>query len=649
MLHKKLGKLTLTKHAAAMTQLSDNSATYGNEIIAALYKQHNYLGKYQVDLEVKGQDDRQGYMYGVFVVSPPAEAQPPQVPEGGQVPPLQPDPATVIRIPVIVASRKVYPFDTMINADGKFYPLSEQRVAAAMFQASPYTVAAPNPAATNQAMGDMAPVDGAPAAVQAGRFAKMSSVLAYASLAEDDVNALLARVQGDAELAHAVALRSGFAQALDTIVSAQGTTKTASAHEPVRAPVVLLERRPGGACVGSAIGTDGRTVRTFYLDRHDTTGLDLDVRQPLISDGYVVLSEEKTAGLSASPTANAQEVTTTGAYAVMTSAGESMRAAVIAGPVSLVTGEATDGLVVLSKYGASSMHKLAGVRCGDLDLSAPRGALPRGQGVFVFNGRCTEVVKVAHIVNHNGNVRYEVEDALLGPVQLHVADVVNLTRAADREYLLPRDHAFVPVQAANVPLQASPNLMVKISSRTAFRDEMRLAEAASGRLSFTGGGHSPTAEYNDPVSAALLVLHGDTDRGAKEKVAAAHKRPVTFVATTRLARDSVKVASAPAQDVSHIREDLVKEAAAIQQQQPATTVDAVLSLGFITPENVQNYIDALPVLDEAASKLAELLIGVRLGLSDVQETAVSGAMSGMDRSIAGLKQLQLRTGAEATQ
>ena len=85
--------------------------------------------------------------------------------------------------------------------------------------------------------------------------------------------------------------------------------------------------------------------------------------------------------------------------------------------------------------------------------------------------------------------------------------------------------------------------------------------------------------------------------------------------------------------------DLTKEASLLTGPD---TVDSVLSLNFITPENIQGYVDSLPELEQAASKLAELLVGIRLGLSDIPEPAVASSMRGIERAITGLKKLQLR-------
>jgi hypothetical protein len=79
---------------------------------------------------------------------------------------------------------------------------------------------------------------------------------------------------------------------------------------------------------------------------------------------------------------------------------------------------------------------------------------------------------------------------------------------------------------------------------------------------------------------------------------------------------------------------LVKEAASFPDPQ---TVDTVLSLGFINPENIMTFVSYLPDLEDVQEKLCELLFGVRVGLSNVPQTAVERAVRSTEEVIEGLK------------
>jgi hypothetical protein len=93
----------------------------------------------------------------------------------------------------------------------------------------------------------------------------------------------------------------------------------------------------------------------------------------------------------------------------------------------------------------------------------------------------------------------------------------------------------------------------------------------------------------------------------------------------------------------HLRCNLLKEAAAAIED--TETMDAVLSLGFLTPETISGFVDNLPTYDECLSKLSELLIAVRVGLEDVPEAAVLSCVRNLHKVVEGLEGLRIRVGA----
>lgn len=105
-----------------------------------------------------------------------------------------------------------------------------------------------------------------------------------------------------------------------------------------------------------------------------------------------------------------------------------------------------------------------------------------------------------------------------------------------------------------------------------------------------------------------------------------------------------KVASEVQEDASYhdfvrsLRCDLVKQAAVMEE---AEAVDTALSLGFVNPNNVSKFIEAVPKLKECLSLLSKLLVAARLGMSNIPEEATSSAVDDIQRIIAGLRKLAL--------
>ena len=112
---------------AAKIPLSDNDATWGSEILAALYKQHPFMGKYDVHLQMHGQDQNLGYMYGTFMV----RNSPKEIPQVSRAYPGKVNKVdtgeqeAMSRVPVIVEDNKLYSFDVFIDKHGQFLPLNE--------------------------------------------------------------------------------------------------------------------------------------------------------------------------------------------------------------------------------------------------------------------------------------------------------------------------------------------------------------------------------------------------------------------------------------------------------------------------------------------------------------------------------------------
>lgn len=92
---------------------------------------------------------------------------------------------------------------------------------------------------------------------------------------------------------------------------------------------------------------------------------------------------------------------------------------------------------------------------------------------------------------------------------------------------------------------------------------------------------------------------------------------------------------------AELKLDLVKEASVIDDPE---SVDAVLSLNFINEDNLGDYVDGIQSMKRVISKLAGLLIASRMGLKDIDESAVRKAMDGLEKTVGGLEAVKLALG-----
>jgi len=142
----------------------------------------------------------------------------------------------------------------------------------------------------------------------------------------------------------------------------------------------------------------------------------------------------------------------------------------------------------------------------------------------------------------------------------------------------------------------------------------------------------------------LLAGLGVSPSRAMEKMASAwgHSAPVDVRIGRQIktAAEQIggqeKQADAMRSLVHELRVDLLKEAAVIPDP---VAVDTVLSLGFINPENLGTFVGYLPLIDEAQSRMCELLVASRLGMRDVPVPALEKAVRATEDVLEGLKVL----------
>jgi hypothetical protein len=82
---------------------------------------------------------------------------------------------------------------------------------------------------------------------------------------------------------------------------------------------------------------------------------------------------------------------------------------------------------------------------------------------------------------------------------------------------------------------------------------------------------------------------------------------------------------------------MVKEALVAEDEE---TVDNVLALNFVTPQNIQQYVENIDDFKGTTSKLAHLLVATRLGMRPIDPIAVKTAMENMSQVVEELEVLR---------
>ena len=90
--------------------------------------------------------------------------------------------------------------------------------------------------------------------------------------------------------------------------------------------------------------------------------------------------------------------------------------------------------------------------------------------------------------------------------------------------------------------------------------------------------------------------------------------------------------------IEGLRKDLIKEASILQDPE---AVDVVLSLNFINEDSVGGYIENINEMKRINSELAKMLIASRMGLADIDESALKKSIEGLSSVIKGLEDVKM--------
>jgi hypothetical protein len=217
--------------------------------------------------------------------------------------------------------------------------------------------------------------------------------------------------------------------------------------------------------------------------------------------------------------------------------------------------------------------------------------------------------------------------------------------------------AVIPADWRWLPLDRSADVALVEHAEDFDKQAEARAEACSvtirsgGPDSYSIGGmlteklsHDQTQFLSFDDAVFLLGGFGVSPKYAQEKLACAYhwQQPIQCRVgrVIETMEDNVNYAAMKTaqslQGFVNLRRDLVKEAAFIPDPM---SVDTVLSLGFINPENIGIFVGSLPAIDETQQKMCELLMAARMGLPDLSIPALERAIKSAEEVYEGLKVL----------
>ena len=616
-------------------------------IIKEAYVQLPYLKNYEVDVTVDRVDEARGYGVGKILIYPARMEKSAAHKQ-----------SKIVTLPVVIRDREMSPLDVISHSD-RMYPESEEKVATIMH--NPETFAR---VSKKQEFGDVdligkinPPTASGQQTRYSGYMGKAASVsltkLAMHTFNKMDVDSFLSTVDSDPLLRHKYRLDEDLSSYVNQF--RDWSEKTASERwdnfVDGLSPTVMQFREDG---LNYKIKVANHTCfapRETTVSRYDVQGmLSKEAMDRLLKDKVLTLSVDPITKQAAT-VKTASEVKYPGIYTVKV-ANENVEGVVIPKMIDF-DGNITGDQLFVGPKAHAIQESIVGSFVKKASIG---GAYPRGKGVFIKQAGdlavATRPVEITNIsttyLNKEKLASLHAKDLSTGlPLVFTVVPgLQKIASIADQVIALPADFEFLPIGGKSVRVCSDANDFVASEKAKVASSHNATLVSDGSSYSLRGSsadllGHSILSPSEAEFALGAMGLSGAQARSIVKQ--ASQRGSATFNSRPVVAEDVVKseiqnrVSLVSANQIAPLRVDLVKEASVIVDRE---TVDSILSLQFMTPENVGIYVDYIPELEKAASKVAEVLVAARLGMDDVKESAAKNAMSQLSAVIGGLSNLK---------
>jgi hypothetical protein len=680
-----------TKTAGTLTAMSDDGERWGEEVLSEAYRQISFLSDFDVNVAIDKEDQERGYAWGSIEVRPRSDMSPEE--EGGR-------PLATVHIPVIIKDQMLSPLDLFLDIDEKRYqPLTESRMRKALFRPETFDAirtAPPQPSLYNELQPPLgssvggsiktgALVDKGVGAVMGG-VVKGSGKLAMgvnmgsnvlrqgAKLAHVLMTPLLPQLQGRVRSDHIARIKTAVmddalhAQILNADEGVRAAFSSALSLEPpdlVKTAAALFPK-PNVVQVSKA-------GRGKYRVKYANTGMYAPAQeqvgpeqaQAVLGSPDLVQRMEEDGSVTMSPDAAIKETLDTGDIKNVDQFGtwrvqDKMGNQLVGWAFPQVMSMDLQPLpMVLFTNG--SQYAIAETIAGRLvgkSTDLPKSPQPAGYGFLyhVDDGGARAFVPMtirATFTSPAGTLSYQAVNDMGEIVTFNMVEgLKTIAKVGEGTYAVPLSFRWLPLKGQTELIETA-DMFTKTANADFVHKVFLRGEKGAHSYSFDGPPLTKLASeektFLNRADAEFLGVSLGISPG-HIKVAldkAALGKRLEFNACRMLTTVKEKMAAAR----EAVKEDLldleypirnfnlIKEASVLTD---ALTADKILGLGFLNAENVATFVDMLPGLELASSRIAELLVSSRLGLEEVPEIALERMLAAMNDVILGLNKLKQR-------
>jgi len=640
--------LTFEKVAVPFTRMTGDTEQWPRVIMHTVTQQCPYLADYELDVHLTQLDAAQGYGFGFVSVRNNTMRSPQEL--AGNAP------VNHLRVLLIIKDWQLYPFDIFMR-ESTAYPLTEKRVREEMHQTEIFDGPGKPPPDKNIAADLFPPGYNSGFAgympgringhgMNMGKYAGakppflMEALALSGSFHREDI-AKVASALSDPATAWAVNHHESVGPFLGLIAGAAGVEKTASPRFS-NPDVVQIERMYDGTFLLKAASASSfePAMEVVTADRARAVGGE-DVMGLEPNDSITVVKQATVSEDRRSP--EPFLVKEADCY-------DSPHRGVPMGvftEVRNLDGRHLPGVKLAYSNMGYSLSSEVFATTKTAGALVPQVSSPVEGFGFLVNPR----TKVATVPFHVQGLSKRGEQQMImaktaGGKEVYLELLPDLedgpVKLADAHYAVPTYFRFWKV--ANTPLPARSAEGIEKQARVGVGYVDVLGSSGnytlrSPLLDSIQGRHFKMIKEAD----ALLVLGamGVDPTYAKQKLAHVERHGLTRIEGVRGLTSAEAVGQEKTASMSKLAEALdthrtclVKHALEVDD---AVTVDSILGLNFLRPENVRMYVGYLPEMEQSVYRLADLLIATRVGLRPLSEDAVRTALFALEEAVQQLK------------
>ena len=620
-LHKKAN----IKKTAEETTLGDVSDNWQTEVASSASSSLPYLADYSVNVMLDKVNQDSNSAYGNLEIKNKFDA-----------PNLNKDDRSV-RVPLIVEDKKLKPLDIM-NIDGKMYPLSEAKLRQSLFRPEIAELSDRQPSKDRYIGYQSAPpYGGGQGGFSYGGDGKFASILDKIHIDEKD-KLELANKLASGNYESIFAKNPAFAACIDKIASYQEEEEIEDVDcirfDKLNKKEVLVKW-------ASANNFQPKQVKlsTYEAAKFAGEGESSDQIFALEPGGSLTLTTNAVQKNTLDQD-EVKEITEFGEYNVQDVEDRDLLGWVI--PLITFDGVAVPSYLFTNGSVWAFQDRVSGSRVGQ-GSNLP-SHLPQGLGIFYSTDSGKVLGTLPVEVSHSEGDTYVCQDQLGNQFSLEKLDIQTIVKMEEGHYAIPASMKFLRLPQEFTTLKEDGATF----NKTATADLTVLTKHADDLYSLRGYlTHEIPHEELTKGDVEFMLYTAGFD--GSDLVKKADKEKIVKIADgTPLSRRMEKMkkrlgktASSHSSFLALKREvDVVKLASAFSDEE---TIDKILSLGVLNSDNISKFSDYLPGFEEVEQKLAELLFGIRCGLSPVQEEHASLAMNHIGKLIQGLRALKEKT------